>query len=413
MSETTQKGAEQATIRVVMQRGGTSRGLYFHERDVPPPGPRRDKLLLRLMGSPDVVQIDGLGGSRPITSKIAILSRSQREDADVDYTFGQVEIDRDAVVYSANCGNISSGVGPFAVDEGMVAVQEGMTQVRIYNTNTRAVIVADVPVHNGKAKITGDYSVPGVPGTGAEIAMNWVGTVGARTGHLLPTGNPVDEIRLEDGRTIQATICEAANPCVWVLASDFGLDGSELVEAIDGNRALLDLAREVRGKAAVLFGFLKDWRRGEEESPSMPMIGFVSPPAAYTTLNGAEVQEGDMDLRVRLLFMNRLHESIAGTGSICLAAASRVKGSTVHEVSCNRAGDVLLIGHPSGVTPTRVKGNPTNEPPFVKFEVLGFSRTSRRLMDCTAYYPSHTLDGVPEHVDHLQALMPPGVVHEE
>jgi len=404
---------DQATVRVVLQRGGTSKGLYFHEHDVPPPGPRRDRLLLRLMGSPDVVQIDGLGGSRPITSKIAILSRSKREDADVDYTFGQVEIDREAVVYSANCGNISSGVGPFAVDEGMVTVKEGLTQVRIYNTNTKAVIVADVPVQNGKARVTGDYSVPGVPGTGAEIAMNWVGTVGARTGHLLPTGNPFDEITLEDGRTIKVTICDAANPCVWVLASDFGLDGSELIEEIDGNRALLNLAREVRGKAAVLFGFLKDWRRGEQESPSMPMIGFVSPPKTYKTLNGAEVREESMDLRVRLLFMNRLHESIAGTGSICLAAASRVRNSTVQTVACNRAGDVLLIGHPSGVTPTKVKANPTNEPPFVRFEVLGFSRTSRRLMDCTAYYPNDTLDGVDEHTGNGHAVTPPGVVFEE
>lgn len=403
---------EQKAIRLVLQRGGTSRGLYFREHDLPNPGPRRDRLLQRLMGSPDVVQIDGLGGSRPITSKVGIVSRSQRHDADIDYTFAQVEITRDLVIYTANCGNISSGVGPFAVDEGLVTVVEGHTTVRIYNTNTRAVIVAEVPVLNGKAKVTGNFAVPGVPGTGAEIAMNWVGTVGARTGKLLPTGNPVDEIELEKGGKVRATLCDAANPCVWVLASDFGLTGSELVDEVDANQGLIEVAREVRGKAAVLFGFLGDWREVDNKAPAVPMIGFVAPPADYKTLNGAAVSAGDMDLRVRLLFMNRLHESIAGTGSICLAAASRVKDSVVSSVACNRTADVLLIGHPSGVTPAKVRAKETKEAPFVAFDLLGFSRTSRRLMDCTAYYPANTLDNIDEHAA-VGDSGPPGVVHEE
>lgn len=400
MSETVD---EQNTIRVVLQRGGTSRGLYLKDQDLPNPGPKRDRLLQRLMGSPDVVQIDGLGGSRPITSKVAILSRSQRSDADIDYTFAQVDIERDLVAYTGNCGNISAGVGPFAVDEGMVAVTEGMTRVRIYNTNTDAIIIADVPVRNGKAKVLGSFAVPGVPGTGAEIAMNWAGTVGAKTGQLLPTGNPVDEIRLEDGRTVKATLCDAANPCVFVLASDFGLDGGETLADINGDKRLIDLAREVRGKAAILFGMLDDWRDVDAKAPAVPMVGFVAPPQDYKSLNGAAVPANDMDLRLRLMFMNRLHESVAGTGSICIAAASRVRGSTVESVSCNRAGDVLLIGHPSGITPARVKANPTNEPSFVRFETLGFSRTSRRLMEGTACYPANTLEEVDE-----QAARRPG-----
>jgi 2-methylaconitate cis-trans-isomerase PrpF len=155
---------EQTGIRCVVMRGGTSKGLYFHEEDLPNPGLKRDKLLQRLMGSPDVLEIDGLGSSRPITSKVAIISRSQRRGADVDYTFAQVQVDRDGVVYTGNCGNISSGVGPFCIDEGLVNVTNGNTRVRIFNTNTNAVIVADVPVAGGKAKVQGDFAVPGVPG---------------------------------------------------------------------------------------------------------------------------------------------------------------------------------------------------------------------------------------------------------
>jgi 2-methylaconitate cis-trans-isomerase PrpF len=386
--------SEQKAIRLVLQRGGSSRGLYFHERDLPGPGPRRDRLLQRLMGSPDVVQIDGLGGSRPITSKVAIVSPSQRSDADIDYTFAQVEITGEQVIYTANCGNLSAGVGPFAVDEGLVPVVDGHTTVRIFNTNTNAVIVAEVPVLNGKARVLGDFSVPGVPGTGAEIAMNWVGTVGARTGKLLPTGNAADEIELEKGGKVRATLCDAGNPCVWVRASDFGLSGGELIDEIDGNRELIETAREVRGKAAVMFGFLNDWREVDKKSPAVPIIGFVAPPANYKTLNGADAASGDMDLRMRLLFMNRLHESTAGTASISLAAASRVKGSVVNEVACNSVDNVLLIGHPSGITPAKVRARETKEAPFIAFELLGFSRTSRRLMEGMAYYPSNTLDDI-------------------
>ncbi len=363
--------AEQASIRCVLARGGTSKGLYFHEHDLPPAGAHRDKLLQRLMGSPDVLQIDGLGGSRPITSKVAIISRSKRNDADVDYTFAQVEIESDVVVYTGNCGNISAGVGPFAVDEGLVPLTEGNTQVRIYNTNTGKMIIAEVPVSGGKAKVDGSFVVPGVPGTGAEIAMNWADSVGAATGRLLPTGNATDRIELENGRVIEATLCDAANPCVWLLASSVDLEGGELSNEIDSNPRLIDAIREVRGKAAVLFGFCRNWRLVDAESPGLPMVGLVAPPKDYVTLSGDHAAEHDMDLRVRLIFMNRLHETIAGTGSICVAAASRVPGSVVHAVACNRSGDTLLIGHPSGITPSQVKARPIEKSPFVEFETLG------------------------------------------
>ena len=388
------KFGEQTRIRCVLLRGGTSKGLYFHEDDLPKQGVQRDMLLQRLMGSPDVLQIDGLGGARPITSKVAIISKSERHDADVDYTFAQVQIDIGGVIYSGNCGNISSGVGPFCVDEGLVDVIEGQTRVRIFNTNTNAVLIADVPVKDGKAKIEGGFAVPGVPGTGAEIVMNWAGTVGAKTGRLLPTGNPIDKMMLESGKEIEVSLVDAANPLVFVKANDFNIDGSELVDQIDSNKQLLDLVKEARGKAAVLLGMCKDWTKADQEAPGLPMLAFIAPSDDYMSLNGKVMQASRMDARVRVMFMNKLHESVPGTGSICLAAASRVKGSVVYNASAKRDPESFLIGHPSGITPAKVKSHKTEDSPFIAFDVLGFSRTARRLMDCHAYYPSSLLNGL-------------------
>ncbi|TRW79863.1 PrpF protein [Mycolicibacterium sp. 018/SC-01/001] len=385
---------QQNAVPAVIQRGGTSRGVYFHTRDMPPHGPRRDALLTRLMGSPDVVQIDGLGGSRPITSKIAIIEASDRPDADVDYTFGQVKIAEPGVDWAGNCGNISSGVGAFAVDEGLVEAVEPVTTVRIFNTNTRAILVAQVPVVDGKSAVLGDFSIPGVPGTGAEIVMNWAGTIGAVTGTLLPTGRPRDEITLDDGSTVGATLCDAGNPSVWVPAADAGLSGSELTELNDPK--ILARVREIRGRAAQLLGFCDDWHDADSTTAVLPLIGFVAPPASYTTLNGAHVDEAEMDLRLRVIFMQQLHESTPGTGSISLAAASRIPDTTVYDAVADHERDELRIGHPSGVTPTKVKAVRVDGDPGVEFELLGFGRTSRRIMDSTAYVPVDTLDDVPE-----------------
>ncbi|WP_129781799.1 2-methylaconitate cis-trans isomerase PrpF family protein [Peristeroidobacter soli] len=379
------KSVEQATVRCVIMRAGTSKGLFFHARDLPSTAAARDALLLELMGSPDVLQIDGLGGSRPITSKVAIIAPSTRADADVDYTFGQVELERASVTYDANCGNICAGVGPFALDEGLVEVQPGSTRVRIYNTNTSKIIIAEVPTVGGKAQVGGRFRVPGVPGEGAEIRMNWVGTIGSSTGRLLPTGSVTDRIVLEDGRAIVATLCDVANPCVWVRADDLGLQTSVLSADLNRNVPLLSLLREVRGKAAVLLGFCDEWQRAAELSPTVPFVGLVAPPADYLSLSGAAVLASDMDVLVRLIFMDRLHESIAGTGSICLAAASRIPGSVIHSVA-RESPEVLLIGHPSGITAARVRASAIASFPFVHFEELGFSRTARRLMAGDAYF---------------------------
>lgn len=187
---------EQIEVRCVLMRGGTSKALFFHEADVPPPGEARDNLLKRAMGTPDVLQIDGLGGSRLVTSKVAIIQKSTRPDADIDYTFAQIDVERDLIGYDANCGNISSAVAPFAIDEGLVEAVEPVTTVRIYNTNTDKLLVSKVQAKGGKARVLGDCAIAGAPGNGAEILMDYSGTVGALTGKLLPTGSAIDTIAL-------------------------------------------------------------------------------------------------------------------------------------------------------------------------------------------------------------------------
>uniref|UniRef100_B0T6L4 PrpF protein n=1 Tax=Caulobacter sp. (strain K31) TaxID=366602 RepID=B0T6L4_CAUSK len=379
--------AVQTTLPCVLMRGGTSKGPYLHARDLPPPGEARDALLIRLMGSPDLLQIDGLGGSRPITSKIAIVSPSEREDADVDYLFAQVDIERALVGYQGNCGNISSGVGPFAIDEGLVPAAEPVTRVRIFNVNTGKVFVAHVPVEGGRARVDGDFAIPGVPGTGAEIVLDYTNTVGAKTGRLLPTGSPRDVIELEDGARLRATICDIGNPTVWLFADDLGVDGSILPVDIDAHPTLLDRCVEIRGKAAQMAGMCDDWRKAETQSPGLPTLGFVAAPADYVASNGEVVAESDVDLRARLIFMNRAHESMAGTASVSLAAASRVPGSVPHEVAVNRDADQLLIGHPLGSMAVKVSSRPGGADGVV-FDTVGFSRTARRLMSGVAYLPA-------------------------
>ncbi|WP_420965971.1 2-methylaconitate cis-trans isomerase PrpF family protein [Bradyrhizobium sp. B120] len=388
---------DQVAIRCTILRGGTSKGVYLLEHDIPPPGAARDRLLKRIMGTPDILQIDGLGGSRLITSKMAIIKRSARPDADIDYTYAQVVLDRDLVMYSSNCGNISAGVGPFAIDSGLVEITEPVTRVRIHNTNTGKILVAHVPVAGGRAKVAGDFAIDGVPGTGAEIRMDYAGTIGAKTGKMLPTGRAVDSITLETGARLEVTICDVANPAVFVEAHAIGLDGSELPERFASDPDLIDRLREIRGKAAETIGFCSDWREVDQQSPALPLMMIVAPPAPYTNMRGQPVDAATTDLRSRMVWYNRCHESMAGTGSMCTAAASRILGSIVHRTIGDLAAqsDRLRIGHPLGVMTVNVSARPANLPGGVAFEALGFSRTARRIMDGLVYVPRDVLADSP------------------
>lgn len=383
-------GPEQTAVRCVLMRGGTSKALFFNEADVPPPGPARDRFLKRAMGTPDVLQIDGLGGSRLVTSKVATIRRSTRADADVDYTFAQVDVSRDGIDNSANCGNISSAVAPYAIDEGLVEAVSPVTTVRIFNTNTQKILVSKVQVAGGKARVLGDCAIPGVPGTGAEIIMDFAGTVGAKTGRLLPTGHAVDLIKLEDGHQVTVTICDAANPCVFIAATDLGLTGSELPVPISDNTALIETIGEIQCKAGQMIGLWPDWKA--RHLPALPLAVIVAPPADYIDVNGQTQHAGDMDVRERLVFLGKCHDSMAGAGSISSAAASRVFGSVVHGAlpTGATATGALRIGHPLGVMLVKVQVEPRANELEPAFSELGITRTARRLMDGAIYVPTST-----------------------
>lgn len=381
---------EQIAIRCTLMRGGTSKGVYLHEHDLPPPGPTRDSLLKRIMGTPDVMQIDGLGGTHLVTSKIAIVGPSSVPGADIDYTFAQAELDKDVIDYTGNCGNISAGVGPFALDAGLVRPGETETEIRIHNTNTSKIIVARVPTRNGRARVQGDFAIAGVPGTGAEIFLDYRMTAGAKTGKILPTGNRTDVLKLENGSELEVTICDVANTIVFCRAADIGLKGDELPETINPDEELVQRFREIRGKAAERIGYCTDWRRVDEESPFLPFVVFVSKPADYVTMAGTKASATGMDLRARLIFMNRCHESMAGTGSMCIASASRIPDSIVNQALADGAAEkkTLSIGHPLGIMHVRVETRPSNNEEGMEIEALGFGRTARRIMDGYVYVPA-------------------------
>lgn len=379
---------EQSLTPCVLMRGGTSKGLFFHEADVPLPGPRRDRFLKRVMGTPDALQIDGLGGSRVVTSKAAIICKSDRPDADVNYTFAQCDIERDVVGYHGNCGNISSGVGPFAIDEGLVVAVEPITTVRIYNTNTDKILVAKVQVLKGKARVKGDCAIAGVPGTGAEILMDYSGTVGAKTGHLLPTGSATDMILLEDGTRVETTICDVANPCVFFMAENLGLSGDEMPDSITADKALTARIAEIQAKAGQRIGMWDDWRT--QHVLGLPLAVMVSPPGTYADVNGTVQDAVTMDMRARLIFLGKCHDSMAGTGSMCTAAASRVPGSVAHKAIglMSAATQTLRIGHPIGVMEVKVVAEAGSDLAQPHFIALGLTRTARRLMAGSIYVPT-------------------------
>ena len=379
---------DQISVRCVLMRGGTSKALFFHEQDLPPPGSRRDRFLLRAMGTPDVLQIDGMGGSRLVTSKVAIIRKSERPDADVDYTFAQLDVDRALVVHDGNCGNISSAVGPFAIDEGLVAADQPLATVRIFNTNTEKILVAKVQVASGKARVIGDCAIAGVPGTGAEILMDYAGTVGSKTGHLLPTGNVLDRITLEDGRQIEVTIADVVNPCVFLAAKDLGLTGSELPDAITNDHALIETIGEIQGKAGTLIGLYDHWK--QHHLPGLPLAVLVAPPADYVDVNGQTQDARTIDARERLVFLGKCHDSMAGSGSMCSGAVSRVPGSVLNKVLPAGTTETawLRIGHPLGVMEVKVMLDPASNPPQLAFETLSFPRTARRLMQGEILVPN-------------------------
>ena len=363
----------QRRVRAVYMRGGTSRCLVFHEEDLPAPGAARDRILMEALGSPDPYgrQLDGLGGGISSLSKACIVGPPTHPDADVDYTFAQVEVRKAQVDYAANCGNCSSAIGPFAIDEKLVAAVEGETIVRIHNTNTRKLIVAHVPVHDGEAEVTGDFELAGVAGRGARIALDFLDPGGAGTGRLLPTGRAVEEI---DG--VAASLVDATNPAVWVRAADLGLRGTETPPAIDADTALMARLERIRVEAGR--------RMGMAEGPGVPKVGVVAPPIAFTALDGHAFAAATADLVARVISMGNCHRALPLTAAMCLAVATRLPGTVAAGCAGAPAGDVR-IGQPSGVLAVDAAVGRRDGAPWA--ERVTVYRTARRLMEGVVRIP--------------------------
>ncbi len=381
----------QARVRAVLMRGGTSRGLFFHEKDLPEDPALRDALILRVYGSPDSYerQIDGLGGGTSVTSKVAIIGPPTHSDADVNYTFGQVLIREPRIDYGGNCGNMSSAVGPFAIDEGLVRTGEPFTVVRIYNTNTRKLIRAHVPVADGRAQAVGEYEISGVPGTGARITLEFLEPGGAVTGRLLPTGHQRDVVPVIGLGSVELSVVDAANPVAFVRASDLGVEASAPAAVLDADEGFLASMERIRSTVAVLLGLASSPEEATRRSRGVPKIAIVGPSTTYRADGGREIASGAIDLVARILTVGRVHRSYALTGGICTAVAACIPGTLVHEVARpGLSGHAVRIGHPSGVIEAGAEVEPAPEPRAVK----GIAhRTARRLMEGFVCVPSTLL----------------------
>jgi len=367
-------------------RGGTSKSVFLLENDLPRDPAERDRLILRIFGSPDVRQIDGLGGADPLTSKVTVIGPPSRPDADVDCLFGQVSITEPFIAYDGNCGNLLSAVGPFAIDEGFVRAKEGLTVVRIHNLNTGRLIVAEVPTANGKAVTKGDFAIDGVPGTGAKITLDFSDTAGAGTGKMLPTGNVRDVLDIPGFGRLEASFVDVANPMVFVRAGDLNLTGTETPQELRSRPDLLKLLETIRGTAAIRIGKAGSLEEALHRSPALPMLAFVRPPAEYREFTtGKLIRAEDVDFVSRLMFMQVMHNAYAGTGTICTGSAAKIPGTIVNEMIADaEAKDVIRFGHPAGTIQVEVR---TEQGPdgCVTLKRAAICRTARRIMDGYVY----------------------------
>lgn len=370
-------------IPAVYMRGGTSKGVYLMVSDLPDDPAIRDQVILDIYGSPDIRQINGMGGADPLTSKVALLTRSKRAGVDIDYTFGYVGI-KDAVVdYEGNCGNISSGVGVYAIRQGLVEAVEPFTKVVIFNTNTNKIIEAMIPVKDGEVVFEGDYAIAGVPGRGARIVMNFPNSAGSKTGRLLPTGNVRDTMTLKDGRHVQVSLVDAANPSVFVKAADIGLTGLELPADCDTNPRILEVMEEIRVRAGVMMGLAKNV---EQVGPAVPKVAFVAPAQDYPDSEGKIITAGEVDLVARTKAMAEMHKTYAVTGGICIATAAMIEGTVVSDICGAQAKNTgeVRIGHPSGVLEVFVDVKNSVETGWTLLQA-GVCRTARPIMEGEVY----------------------------
>jgi 2-methylaconitate cis-trans-isomerase PrpF len=386
---------KQLRLPAVFMRGGTSNAIVFKARDLPADRAQWDEIFLAAIGSPDPYgrQLDGMGGGVSSLSKVCVVGPPSRPDADIDYTFAQVQVKEAKVDYGANCGNMSSAMGPFAVDEGLFKVAGPDAIVRVHNTNTKKIIRARFTLDDGLSAVDGDLAIPGVSGTGSPVRLEFLEPGGATTGKLLPTGNVVDTLDVPGVGKIRASLVDAANACCFLNAADLGITGTELPDAIEANTALMEKLAAIRVVASVVMGITRDEAEAKAKR-SVPFIGFVSPAQDAASLSGVDIRAGDVDLTGRMLSNGQPHRALPLTVSLCMAVAARLEGSLVHAAT-RKATDAdapIRIGMPSGILV--VGANVFKKDGAWYAEQGAFYRTQRRLFDGYVYVRASQVPGL-------------------
>ena len=376
----------QLKIPAVYMRGGTSKGVFFLADDLPRDPRERDRILLRVIGSPDPYgkHIDGMGAATSSTSKVVILSRSTRPGCDVDYLFGAVAIDAPVIDWSGNCGNLSAAVGPFAITSGLVAAPaDGLATVRVWQANISKVIISHVPMKCGEVVELGDFELDGVTFPAAEVRLEFLDPAadeeGAAGGSMFPTGRKMDQLDVPGFGKVEATLINAGNPTIFVEAGSLGLQGTELQADINGNKRILELAEAVRAQGAVAMGLVATAEEATAKRPHTPKLAFVAKPADYTASNGKRVTSASIDLLARIFSMGQLHHAMTGTGAVAIAAAAAIPGTIVNRVAPIGQDGRVRFGHPSGSLSVGAEAAEADGQWTVSKVLM--SRSARRLME--------------------------------
>ncbi|EKM19088.1 putative AcnD-accessory protein PrpF [Vibrio harveyi] len=392
------KMQSQIKVPATYMRGGTSKGVFFNLEDLPQPaqvaGEARDKLLLRVIGSPDpyAKQIDGMGGATSSTSKTVIVSRSQRVDHDVDYLFGQVSIDKPFVDWSGNCGNLSAAVGPFAIHAGLIdedqIPQNGIVTVRVWQVNIGKTILIHVPIVNGFVQETGAFELDGVTFPAAEIQVDFVDPADGESS-MFPTGNLVDDLVVPDVGTFNATFINAGIPTIFIDAEALGYQGTELQDDINNDEFALARFESIRAHGALKMGLIDSLEEAQTRQHT-PKIAFVSQPKSYLSSSGNTVEAGEVDILVRALSMGKLHHAMMGTAAVAIASAACVPGTLVNLAAGGGEKESVTFGHPSGTLKVGAKAKQTEQGWVVEKAIM--SRSARILMEGFVRVPSNVFE---------------------
>ncbi|HHF3222145.1 TPA: 2-methylaconitate cis-trans isomerase PrpF [Vibrio diabolicus] len=398
MESKTPNQMSQIKVPATYMRGGTSKGVFFNLEDLPQEaqvaGAARDKLLLRVIGSPDpyAKQIDGMGGATSSTSKTVIVSRSSQDGHDVDYLFGQVSIDKPFVDWSGNCGNLSAAVGPFAIHAGLIPQdripENGIVTVRVWQVNISKTILIHVPIVNGFVQETGEFELDGVTFPAAEIQVDFVDPSDGE-GSMFPTGNLVDDLVVPDVGTFNATFINAGIPTIFIDAESIGYQGTELQDDINNDDTALAMFESIRAYGALKMGLISDLEEAQTRQHT-PKIAFVAKPKSYLSSSGKAVNDTDIDVLVRALSMGKLHHAMMGTAAVAIASAACVPGTLVNLAAGGGEKESVTFGHPSGTLKVGAQAKQAEKGWVVQKAIM--SRSARILMEGFVRVPSDVFE---------------------